>query len=140
MIICVQTGASIYQAMSLALACLMELHISAPIGILRTAIAMNEKIPAHCRPIGGSVLLQIMCAALYTALLQVSASIKSELPQNPMNLKKEPGSFDPNDKSASSLALAEALCSIDEDNKHTVQIDDFLKIVKKRFFYFSIPF
>ncbi|XP_043467980.1 uncharacterized protein LOC122502134 isoform X2 [Leptopilina heterotoma] len=127
----VKTGASIYQAMSLALACLMELHISAPIGILRTAIAMNEKIPAHCRPIGGSVLLQIMCAALYTALLQVSASIKSELPQNPMNLKKEPGSFDPNDKSASSLALAEALCSIDEDNKHTVQIDDFLKIVKR---------
>ncbi|XP_051169781.1 uncharacterized protein LOC127287087 isoform X3 [Leptopilina boulardi] len=127
----VKTGASIYQAMSLALACLMELHISIPIGILRTAIAMNENIPAHCRPIGGSVLLQIMCAALYTALLQISTSIKSKIPRNPMNLKKEPGSFDPNDKSSSSLALAEALCSIDEDNKHTVQIDDFLRIVKK---------
>ena len=56
--------------MSLALACLMELHVCAPFSVLRTAFTMNEKIPAHCRPIGGSVLLQIMCAALYTALLE----------------------------------------------------------------------
>ena len=118
--------------MSLALACLMELHVCAPFGVLRTALAMNEKIPAHCRPIGGSVLLQIMSAALYTALLKVTTPIKPETEGNLMDLKTEPGSFDPNDKSASALALAEALCSIDEDNKHTVQIEDLMNIVKKR--------
>ncbi|XP_033231251.1 uncharacterized protein LOC117182252 [Belonocnema kinseyi] len=127
----VRTGASIYQAMSLALTCLMELHVCAPFGVLRTALAMNEKIPAHCRPIGGSVLLQIMCAALYTALLEVSAPIKPKTEQNIMPHKTELGYFDPNDKSASALALAEALCSIDEDNKHTVQIEDLSKIIKK---------
>ena len=54
-----QTGASIYQAMSLALECIQELSESLPIDVLRTAFAMDENIPAHCRPIGGSILLQV---------------------------------------------------------------------------------
>ena len=118
--------------MSLALACLMELHVCAPFGVLRTAFAMNETIPAHCRPIGGSVLLQIMCAALYTALLEASASTKSKSDENCKNLKRELGSLSTDNKAASALALAEALCSIDEDNKHTVQIEDLMKIIKNR--------
>uniref|UniRef100_A0A0C9RUR4 KIAA0825_1 protein n=1 Tax=Fopius arisanus TaxID=64838 RepID=A0A0C9RUR4_9HYME len=48
----VKTGASIYQAMSLALACITELFVCAPMGILRAANMMNQSIPAHCHPMG----------------------------------------------------------------------------------------
>ncbi|XP_043499356.1 uncharacterized protein LOC122522360 isoform X2 [Polistes fuscatus] len=93
----VKTGASMYQAMSLALACFTELHVTTPIAILRTALALNNNVPARCHP---------------------------------LDVNLESGSFNPHDKIAASNALAEAICSIDEDNKHTAQIDYFSQTIE----------
>ncbi|XP_031785557.1 uncharacterized protein LOC100116243 isoform X1 [Nasonia vitripennis] len=132
----VKTGASIYQAMSLALGCLGELHDCLPLGVLQMALCMDENVPAHCRPIGGSVLLQVMISALYAALLQTardtSASTAQQNLETEVRLQEsEGGSFDPQNRAASAIALSEALCSIDEDNKHTAQIDDLMDFMRE---------
>ncbi|XP_076173521.1 uncharacterized protein LOC143149779 isoform X2 [Ptiloglossa arizonensis] len=129
----VKTGASIYQTMSLVIGCFAQLYVTLPSAILKTAFVLNDNIPAHCHPIGGNVLLHILCAALYTALLKFSKNCKQEMQNSSISkgTNKELNFFDPNDTSAIVLTLAEAICSIDEDNKHTSQIDDFLQLVKE---------
>lgn len=120
--------------MSLAIGCFAELYVTVSTPVLRAAFALNDNIPAHCQPIGGNVLLQILCATLYTTLLEVSAKGKSD-PQNTpscANTNCELSPFNPYDRSTAATALAEAICSIDEDNKHTAQIDSFLLLVKDR--------
>lgn len=114
--------------MSLALACFSELFMCTPITVLRIINLINKNIPAHCHPIGGSVFIQIFCAALYSELLKESnANIdKSEIQETPRSIA-DSYSFDPQNKAASATALAEAVCSIDEDNKHTAQIDAVIK-------------
>jgi hypothetical protein len=82
-----------------------------------------------------------MCAALYSALTEISAITSDPTTQNDTRQKRlqtevrlremEISSFDPKDKSASAIALSEALCSIDEDNKHTAQIDNLLEVIRK---------
>ncbi|XP_046432279.1 uncharacterized protein LOC124185487 isoform X1 [Neodiprion fabricii] len=129
----IKTGASIYQTMSLALACFSELYICTPAGLLRTASRINNNIPANCHPIGGSVLLQIMCAALYTNFSKVradpstnsTASTSSNEPQLVAGL-------DRNDTVSLAIALGEAICSIDEDDKHTLQISSLLSSINER--------
>ena len=54
-----QTGASMYQTMALALNCFKELYEVMSFGFLRVAITLDENIPAHCRPSGGSVLIHV---------------------------------------------------------------------------------
>ncbi|XP_053597314.1 uncharacterized protein LOC103576648 [Microplitis demolitor] len=127
----IRTGASIYQTMSLALACFSELFMCTPINVLRIINFINKNIPAHCHPIGGSVFIQIFCAALYSALLEISnttgdMSDKSDIQETPPSIA-DSYSFDPQDKAASATALAEGVCSIDEDNKHTAQIEAIIK-------------
>ena len=79
----------------------------------------------------------MMCSALYTALLKAASSNKQATQQNSQSSlevriqEPEIGSFDPQNRSASAIALSEALCSIDEDNKHTAQIDDLLSLVRE---------
>ncbi|XP_067206507.1 uncharacterized protein [Linepithema humile] len=127
-----KTGASIYQAMSLAIGCFAELYVTVSTPILRAAFTINDNIPAHCRPIGGNVLLQVLCTALYSTLLDVSAKNKDE-PQGAPSFEDtncELSPFNPYDRSTAATALAEAICSIDEDNKHTAQIDSFLLLIK----------
>ncbi|XP_020709486.2 uncharacterized protein LOC105688635 [Athalia rosae] len=130
----IRTGASIYQTMSLALACFSELYICAPAGLLRTVLKINDNIPAHCHPIGGSVLLQILCTALYTNFLKVKADAGTN--SSSFFALNEPqliaGSLDRNDITALAIALGEAICSIDEDDKHTLQIDSLLDLVNQR--------
>ncbi|EFN85448.1 uncharacterized protein LOC105182315 [Harpegnathos saltator] len=129
-----KTGASIYQAMSLAIGCFAELYVTASSPVLRAAFALNDNIPAHCRPIGGNVLLQVLCAALYSTLLDVSSRGRSEPQGTPSSSDTsccELSPFNPYDRSTAATALAEAICSIDEDNKHTAQIDSFLLLVKE---------
>ncbi|XP_077267571.1 uncharacterized protein LOC143900281 isoform X1 [Temnothorax americanus] len=127
-----KTGASIYQAMSLAIGCFAELYVTVSTPVLRAAFALNDNIPAHCRPIGGNVLLQVLCAALYSTLLDVSTKGKNERHGTPGSEDTccELSPFNPYDRSTAATALAEAICSIDEDNKHTSQIDSFLFLVK----------
>ncbi|XP_046736558.1 uncharacterized protein LOC124405560 isoform X4 [Diprion similis] len=130
----IKTGASIYQTMSLALACFSELYICAPAGLLRTASRINNNIPANCHPIGGSVLLQIMCAALYTSFSKVKADTNTN--SSSSTSSNEPqlvaGGLDCNDTVSLAIALGEAICSIDEDDKHTLQIDSLLSVINER--------
>lgn len=121
--------------MSLAIGCFTELYVTASSPVLRAAFALNDNIPAHCRPIGGNVLLQVLCAALYSTLLDVSSRSKNEAQDTPTSGDSsccELSPFNPYDRSTAATALAEAICSIDEDNKHTAQIDSFLLLVKER--------
>lgn len=120
--------------MSLVIACFAELYATLPPAILKTALALNDNIPAHCHPIGGNVLLHILCAALYAALLEFSktGSVEAGDRPAPVERDRELNFFDCNDKPGVAIALAEAICSIDEDDKHTAQIDDFFQLVKER--------
>ncbi|XP_060820395.1 uncharacterized protein LOC132909531 [Bombus pascuorum] len=130
----VRTGASMYQAMSLVIGCFAELYVTLPPAILKTVLALQDNIPAHCHPIGGNVLLHVLCASLYTALIDFSKTCKTKIqgdsPSEGIDYS-ELNFFDPNDVSATVTTLAEAICSIDEDDKHTSQIDDFFQLVKK---------
>lgn len=143
----VQTGASMYQAMGLILACLTQLWQCIPVCVSRIASQMTEILPSHITPLGNSVLLQILAAALYTALLDksekcskqnsVASSSKTKVSfQNiptPEGKKLSITSFDGTHNSLESIALAigEGLCSIDEDNKHTDEIELLLEKAKK---------
>lgn len=121
--------------MSLAIGCFTELYMTISISVLRVAFALNDNIPAHCQPIGGNVLFQLLCTALYSALLDVSTKDKknSQVTPSSANTSCELSPFGSYDRLSAATALAEAICSIDEDNKHTAQIDSFLILVKQRY-------
>lgn len=112
-------------------------------------------MPSHVNPVGGSVLLQMLVTIAYEEI-QKWAKKESVLEKaattstngEPHNMKSTRRitkhvrilnmgqtvtsnsiSFDGSHSSSSSIALAvaEALCSIDEDNKHTTQINEFIE-------------
>ncbi|KAJ8673920.1 hypothetical protein QAD02_005182 [Eretmocerus hayati] len=135
----VKTGASTYQAMSLVLACFGELFECLPLGVLRMSFAMDENMPAHCQPIGGSVILQLLCTSLYSALHEKSSPLESNSPINTDSASPQV-QFDEqtikesnkqNKVSEHYSGLMEALCSIDEDDKHTAQITELLSFVRE---------
>lgn len=143
-----------YQAMSIVLACFGQLWDCANPVISKVCLLIQDILPISVIPLGHSALLQVLISALYTELLEysevdVKKSVKFEnvldgntkveeeqklKEGNSNELQKNSfGSFDGTDSSVQSiaLALAEALCSIDEDNKHTEQIDAFLQQAKE---------
>lgn len=77
--------------------------------------------------LGGSVLIQTLFSALYTKLIEATKPGPIEL--HPVNVAKvdnkipiaEPASVPPKMSAKATICnmLAEAICSIDEDNKHT---------------------
>ncbi|XP_037950079.1 uncharacterized protein LOC119681077 [Teleopsis dalmanni] len=108
----VEAGASMYQAMSLALTCVSEMWDCIPEGLYKITSLLQDIIPVSTKPLGDSVLLQSVFAALYTELIKSAESYEKEK----------------NDaKSSICYSLSEAICSVDEDDKHTDQIDLFLK-------------
>lgn len=123
-----------YQAMSLVIGCFAELYAILPPVILKIALALDDNVPAHCHPIGGNVLLHILCVSLYSALLEFSkkCNVETGNAPRPKEMDQELNFFDCNDTAGIVIALAEAICSIDEDDKHTAQIDDFLQLVKEK--------
>lgn len=132
----IQTDASMYQAMKLILACFSQfwdcIHWSLP----QIANLLQEHIQVDVIPLNHSCLLQILVSALYTFLLKKSEKCPKEVrfAESPKEKKTEKAvsSFDATNSNPESIALAvaEALCSIDEDNKHTDQIEDLLEQVK----------
>lgn len=153
----VKTGASMYQAMSIILACFAQLWDCMPVYIARLAAQLSEILPSDIHPLGNSVLLQILIAALYSSLLDksekciqnqstskdkdekatpsasTSKTVQIDVPpsKKTTDIKNSTTSFDGTVSSmdAIALALAESLCSIDEECKHTEQIDEFLEYV-----------
>lgn len=68
----VENGASMYQAMSLALTCVSEIWDCLPEGLYKIASLLQDIIPVSTRPLGDSVLLQVVFAALYTELIKTA--------------------------------------------------------------------
>ncbi|KAL3276160.1 hypothetical protein HHI36_020879 [Cryptolaemus montrouzieri] len=133
----IKTGASMYQAMSIILACFSYFWDCLDSTLYRVTSMIQDMLPSSTTPLSQSVLLQTLIASLYSELLKISAEKHAPKTQNE---KKDEHSypstsvlFDGTNGTDGeiALALAEALCSIDEDNKHTDQIDEFLQQTKE---------
>ncbi|XP_059216379.1 uncharacterized protein LOC106093356 isoform X1 [Stomoxys calcitrans] len=111
----VEAGASMYQAMSLALTCVSEMWDCIPEGLYKVTSLLQDITPVSTRPLSDSVLMQVMFAALYTELIKTAEKYEK---------------FNNEDRATICFTLSEAICSIDEDDKHTDQIDLFLKQAK----------
>lgn len=137
-----------YQAMLITLACFSQLWDGVSSILPKIASLIQDILPVDVTPLNHSVLLQILISSLYTDLLhhaenkakEVKFSSKFSTDSSPNRdtvqtqsmHKNSVCSFDGTLSSheAIALAVAESLCSIDEDNKHTDQIDEFLEQVK----------
>lgn len=144
----IQTGASMYQAMLIILGSYSQLWDCVDSALPRVASLIQDMLPADIIPLNHSALIQILISALYTELLH-----QSELPNKHVKFtdsavspttkqtehKKSVTSFDGTLSSYNDIALAvaESLCSIDEDNKHTDQIEEFLEQVKDNLDFFE---
>ncbi|XP_053688770.1 uncharacterized protein LOC128737999 [Sabethes cyaneus] len=131
----VQTTASVYQAMSLSLSCFSEMWDCIPDCLYTVVSCLTEILPAEIRPLGDSVLIQLLYIALYSKLLEAAESeTEAELKE-----QREPKDVQPSTsaegvvstvnvkpKSVICQTLAEAICFIDEDNKHTEQINSLI--------------
>ncbi|XP_055846207.1 uncharacterized protein LOC129912111 [Episyrphus balteatus] len=116
----VETGASMYQAMSLALTCVSEMYECIPEGLYKVAVLLQDIISVSTKPLSDSVLLQLVFGALYTELIKKAETFEKEK----------------NDAKATiCYSLSEAICSLDEDDKHTEQIDLFLVQARENIFY-----
>lgn len=131
----IQTDASMYQAMALILACFSQFWDGVHNSLQHIATLLQEHIPANVVPLNHSCLLQVLVSALYTFLLRKSEKGIKEVrfsDISKVNSEKTVTSFDATNSTPESIALAvaEALCSIDEDNKHTDQIEELLEQIK----------
>ncbi|CAB3239457.1 unnamed protein product [Arctia plantaginis] len=158
----VQSGASMYQTMSLCLSCISRSLDCIPRSFLNACSIMENALPSHISPVGGSVLLQMLITITYEEIFkwaelegekEKSASSqpngdahtmrgKANRPRSKhvriMNFDQTTTStslsFDSSSSSASciALAIAEALCSIDEDDKHTQEIEQLIAQSKRK--------
>ncbi|XP_050514797.1 uncharacterized protein KIAA0825 homolog [Diabrotica virgifera virgifera] len=135
----IQTGATMYQAMSLILACFSHFWDCVNPALYRVSCILQESILTDIVPLNNSTLVQILVSALYSHLLKKSQEVKKEVridentePTSSRQLSVVSVGTDNVNSSPEAIALAtaECLCSIDEDNKHTNQIEEFLEHIK----------
>lgn len=98
-------GYPIHQAVDVAMDCLIQLTDCLPTSILRTAAVLEDAIPADVHPMGSSVLLQLVVAALYSQLQDAAGN--------------------------TTTALAEALCGLDRSGYHSSKIEAFIHAALK---------
>lgn len=96
---------------------------------------LQDIIPNDITPLNNSALIQILISALYSEMLQFCEDKETVRFSTP-NKKNSITSLEPAFSSVENIALAvaEALCTIDEDNKHTDQLEEFLEQVKDNLF------
>lgn len=80
LITAMQTGASNYQSMALAITCLSEMWDAIPDCLYTVNMCLVEILPASIKPLADSVLIQILFCALYTKLLECSMSADANEP------------------------------------------------------------
>lgn len=98
--------------MALAISCLTEMLDCLPRNLFILTALLSEIISTEVRPLGESVLIQTLFSALYTKLLETSDKDSASRNSETVALSK----------SSICTTLSEAICSIDEDNKHTESI------------------
>lgn len=107
--------------MSQALTYFTELLICLPSSVLTLSNFLTELLPANIHPMGQSIFLQLLLSALYTELINSSEKqlmIPGQVPIDSkilLNIRDQ---------------LAEALCYIDEDDKHAQQMAEFVSRVQ----------
>ncbi|CAH1127111.1 unnamed protein product [Ceutorhynchus assimilis] len=128
-----QTGATMYQTMSLIIACLSQFWDMLDSALLRIATLFQDGIPSDVRPVSDSVLMHILVSALYSHLISMSENVstKKEVTFSTKKIEESPASDSAHTIGWAALAAAESLCSIDEDHKHTDQITEFLNEVQE---------
>ncbi|CAG4916958.1 unnamed protein product [Colias eurytheme] len=154
----IQTGASMYQTMSICLACISRSLQCVPKSFFNTGEVIQKALPSNINPVGGSVVLQMLITVVYEELLKwakkeaAKQGNMSNGEAHDMNVRHRPRpkqvkiasmytttsssiSFDGSHSSPSSIALAvaEALCSIDEEDKHTAEIEALVAETKKTY-------
>ncbi|KAL4706908.1 hypothetical protein ACJJTC_012367 [Scirpophaga incertulas] len=154
----IQSGASMYQTMSLCLSCISRSIDCVPRTFTNACLIIEKTMPSHINPVGGSVLLQMLVTVVYEEMQNWAKkeSVKEKtgstangdaytgIMSKPKQVRivslantttSSSSSFDGSHSSPSSIALAiaEALCSIDEDDKHTQEIIQLVAQSKKTF-------
>lgn len=118
-----QTGATVYQTMALVLSCLTETLDCISSNFFRLCFALEDVLTTEIRPLGESILVQTIFSALYTKLLHVSETKD----QASTSLEPSAEDFNPLSRPTICSVIAEAVCSIDEDHKHTDAIQKLSK-------------
>lgn len=104
------------QTMALAISCLTEMLDCLPNNLFVITSTLGEIISTEVRPLGESVLIHTLFSALYTKLIEIAD-------KDAANRTNETPALS---KSSICSTLAEAICSIDEDNKHTEGIHNLV--------------
>lgn len=107
--------------MALSISCLSEILDCLPSNLYAITTALSEIISTEVHPLGESVLIQTLFSAMYTKLLE--ASERDTINRNTATATLS--------RSSICNILAEAICSIDEDNKHTEAINNLVLRSKK---------
>lgn len=157
----VQNGASMYQTMSLCLSCISRSLDCIPRSFKNACSIIDNTLPSHVNPVGGSILLQMLITIAYEELLkwadtevEKEKSVASSANGDPYTMHTKSTrprskhvriamdqtttstsvSFDGSTSSPSciALAIAEALCSIDEDDKHTHEIEQLIALSNRK--------
>jgi protein KIAA0825 len=96
----------------------IEMWDAIPERLYTVIVCLVEILPADIKPLGDSVLIQILFCALYTKLLECAST---EDVDNDVPIVVNEG--DPNavvrSRKTICQVLAECICAIDEENKHT---------------------
>lgn len=102
------------KTMALTLSCLTEMLDCIPNNLFYMAAALGEVITTEIRPLGDSVLVQTLCSALYTKLLEIVDSN-----ENTIAVDQNSDQISSLGKASICSTLGEAICALDEDHKHT---------------------
>lgn len=121
--------------MALAVSCLTEILDCLPNNLFVIATTLSEIVSTEIRPLGESVLLQTLFSALYTKLIEIAdknaatrtcEAIATQTTAVAAAAAPTPTATTALSKSSICTMLAEAVCSIDEDNKHTEGINNLI--------------
>ncbi|VVD04676.1 unnamed protein product [Leptidea sinapis] len=125
----IQTGASMYQTMSLCLTCISRSLECVPRCLVTVTSSLQTALPCGVRAVGGSIFLQMLITRLYDEMIRYAAIESTK----ETTATSSSVSFDGSHSTSSSIALAiaEALCSIDEDDKHTTEIEQLVADTRK---------
>ena len=119
LITAMQTGASNYQAMALAITCLAEMWDAIPDCLYTVIMCLIEILPADIKPLADSVLIQILFCALYTKLMECAQGEDTEKELQVVVNENDPTATVVRSRKTVCQVLAECVCAIDEENKHT---------------------
>lgn len=103
--------------MALAISCLTEMLDCLPNNLFVITSTLGEIISTEVHPLGESVLVHTLFSALYTKLIEMAENDAANRGNEMQALSK----------SSICSTLAEAICSIDEDNKHTEGIHNLVE-------------